>query len=66
VALGFPGSSGLIYSSDFGGLDLSCRSGDRQLRFSGSRVGYFEPKRVEELGRLVGPAVGCWAPSPCG
>jgi hypothetical protein len=42
---------------------------DIQINYSGwlaDQMGHFEPRRVEELGRLAGPAVGCCAPSPCG
>jgi hypothetical protein len=56
----------LIYSPVFGEMDLSRRSADRRRRSSGRCVGHFEPRRVEELGRLAGTAIGCWTPSPGG
>jgi hypothetical protein len=38
-SLGFPGCSGLIYTTDSGGLFFSLRSGDRRWRCTGGRAG---------------------------
>jgi hypothetical protein len=65
-SLGFPGCSGLIYTTDSGGLFFSPRSGDRRWRCTGDRADWNQSRRGAALGRLAGPAIGCWARSPRG
>jgi hypothetical protein len=65
-ALGFSRALLLIYCPKKVGWMLTV---DLEIDGSGwlqANMGRIRPRRVEALGHLAGPAVGCWTPSPGG
>jgi hypothetical protein len=66
MALGFSRALLLIYRPKKVGWMLTVDLEIDDIRWLQANMGRIRPRRVEALGRLAGPAVGCWVWSPCG